>query len=84
MKQVSNVPQTQNTSHQVQDPQHESNHSLVGEVNEITTEQVNCRQQKPKHGFRTDTKRQRNQNHLCYKCRQKGHFIKHCPLLTEN
>ena len=30
MKQVSHVPQTQNTSHQVQDPQHESNHSIVG------------------------------------------------------
>ena len=83
MKQVSNVPQTQNTSHQVQDPQHVSNHSLVGEVNKITSEQVIYRHQKPKHGFRTDTKRQRNQHRVCYKCRQKGHFIKNCPQLTE-
>jgi len=38
-KQIPKAPQTQNTSLQVQDPQHESSHSIVGEVNEITTEQ---------------------------------------------
>jgi len=60
MKQVSNVPQTQNTCHQLQDPQYESSHSIVGEVNEITTEQVNCQPQKPKHVFHTtNTKKQR-------------------------
>jgi len=79
IKQVSNVPQTLNASHQLQDPQHTSNHLSVGEVDEITSEQVNCRHQKPKHGLQTDTKRHRNQHRLCYKCRQKGHFTKNCP-----
>ena len=31
-KQIPKAPQTQNTSHQLQDPQYESSHSLVGEV----------------------------------------------------
>jgi len=83
IKQVSNVPQTQNTSYQLQDPQYESNHSIVGEVNEITTEQVTCRPQKPKHEFHTNTKQRRHQHRLCYKCRQTGHFIKNCPQFTD-
>jgi len=36
----------------VQHPQHESSHSIVGEANEITTVQVNHRQQTTKHGER--------------------------------
>jgi len=64
-KQIPKAPQTQNTSHQVQDPQHESSHSVAGEVNEITTEQVNCRQQTPKHGFQPNKKRRRHQYRLC-------------------
>jgi len=83
MKQVSNVPQTQNTSHRLQDRQYESNHSIVGEVNEIITEQVNCRPQKTKHEFHTNTKQRRHQHRLCYKCRQTGHFKKNCPQFTE-
>jgi len=79
MKHVSNVPQTQNISHQLRDPQYESSHSIVGEVNEITTEQVNCQQQKPKHAFQTNTKQRRHQHRICYKCGQKGHFTKNCP-----
>ena len=82
-KQILKAPQTQYTSYQLQDPQYESSHSTAGEVNEITTEQVNCRQQTPKHGFQTNTKRRLHQHRLCYKCRQTGHFIKNCPQFTE-
>jgi len=42
LKQILNIPQTQNKSHQMLDPQHTSNRSLVGKVNGITPEQVNC------------------------------------------
>ena len=83
IKQFSNVPQTQNTSHQLQDPQNTSNHSLAGEVNEIASESVNCRHQIPKPGLRTNTKQSRHQHRLCYKCRQTGHFKTHCPQLIE-
>jgi len=79
MKHVSNVPQMQNISHQLQDPQDESSHSIVGEVNENTTEQVNCQQQKPKHAFQTNTKQRRYQHRICYKFRKKGHLTKNCP-----
>jgi len=82
-KQIPKAPQTHNTSHQLQDPQYASSHSIVGEVNEITTEQVNCRQQTPKHGFQPNKKRRRHQYRLCYECRQTGHFIKNCSLFTE-
>jgi len=77
LKRILNVPQTQSKSHQMLDPQHTSNRSLLGKVNEITLEQVNCLHQKPIHRLRTD-----NQHRLCYECRQKGHFTKNCPQLT--
>jgi len=83
MKQVSNVTPTHNTSYLLQDPQNDSSHSIVGEANEITTEQVKCQQQQPEHGFRTNTKHKCHQPRLCYNCRQTGHFIKNCPQLTE-
>jgi len=68
-KQTPKAPQTQSTSHQLQDPQYESSHSIVGEVNQITTEQVNCRQQEPQHDSRLT--------------QSKGHTLLQFEILTE-
>ena len=82
-KQIPQASQTQNTSHHLQDPQHYESHSIVCEVNEINTEQVNCQQQTPKYGFRPYKKRRRHQYRLYNKCSQTGHFIKNCTQFTE-
>jgi len=75
-KQIPKALQTQNTSHQLQDIQYESSHSTVGEVHEITTEQISRRQRRPETGCQTYTKQRHYQLRLYYKCRQTGHLIK--------
>ena len=82
-KQIPKVSQTEYTSRQSQDIQYISNHSTVGEVNEITTEQVSRRQRRPETGYHTYTKQWHHQLRLCCKRRQTGHFIKNCPRITE-